>query len=633
GTSLQLYIIPPFWQTWWFYSLTGTLLLLMLYGIYRWRTRQLHQQRKNLAILVKERTEEVEAQKESLSIHASHLEVANTKIKLKNKKIMRQARKLKTIDRLKSQFLTNISHEFRTPLTLILNPLEEMISKGAANPEINGQLSIMNRNARRLLQLINQLLDLSKIESGNMPLQLKQQDIVQHLKSIAFSFDNLAKKHKINYSFNSEEKEIITTFDTDKFEKIIYNLLSNAFKYTPDEGTIHIHIETEYIHKKSLEDTSENKFIKIKISDSGIGITSEHLPFIFNRFYQGDPSLSRKTEGTGIGLSLTKELVEIHGGEISVESNPGQGTCFTILFPIKKISSSNISAPDHFVQDYILPDTAEDFEFTSEKFNTSEMENVPLLLIVEDNDDLRQLIKRIFSNHFRVEEAINGIEGWHKTIEFIPDLIISDVMMPHKDGLALCHQIKNDAKTCHIPTILLTAKTNGEEVGLSIGADDYITKPFNAKVLVLKVKNLLNSRLRLRDHIRSELGNLSTKSEVVPDCIHHKDQLFLEEATQIATKYLIDPDFDMETLYRELGMSRTLVYKKLKSLTGLGPNEFVRQIRLNKAAQLLLEKNSVTEVMHQVGFNHRSYFINCFKKQFNATPSEYALGKNIIKQT
>lgn len=626
GTSVQIYIKPPFWTTWWFKTALFFVFFIFLFIVYKLRTRQHHLHRRELEQKVKERTEEVEAQKEVLSDHAKSLQKANDDIKLKNKKIKKQANKLKVIDHLKSEFLANISHEFRTPLTLILVPLEEMIAASTAAPDNKEQLSIMNRNAKRLLQLINQLLDLSKLENGTIPIELSQKDIVAFLNSLKLSFQPLAHKHQIDYHFYSTEKVLYARFDSDQLEKIVYNLISNAFKFTEDGGSITVSatpIElTDPEH--DIGKGNSSRFIRITVSDTGQGIPKEHLPHVFDRFYQAEPSLVRKSDGAGIGLALTKELVELHGGKIKVDSEPGQGTCFTVFLPLVQDENTEINQAMLSENTRRQPEVAlEPYSEINESDNFGGTSNVPLLLIVEDNRDLRQQIRRIFHNQFRIEEAEDGAEGWKKASEKLPDLIISDVMMPGKDGFALCNQLKNDLSTSHIPTILLSARIDGEEKGLSIGADDYITKPFNAKTLVLKVRNLLETRQRFREQICRNLGLQNEAAN--KDSINNQDRVFIETATDIALKYLTDEKFEMEFFYKELGMSRTLVYKKIKSLTGLGPNEFIRQIRLNKASQLLREeKVSVSEAMFKVGFNHRSYFIKCFKAQFGHLPSEHA---------
>ena len=632
GAAIDIYIKPPFWQTWWFYSLTAFFGALLLYGLYRWRTRQLYLQRRKLERMVKERTEEVELQKDALSTQAANLKTANHEIKLKNKKIRRQANKLKIIDQLKSQFLANISHEFRTPLTLILVPLEEMISATAVNPETKSQLSVMDRNARRLLKLINQLLDLSKIENGNVPLELSRQNMVSFVQNIVRTFEALAVRKNISYRFLCPKEEIFMEFDQEKAENIIYNLVSNAFKFTPEGGKIEVSLaeasSTE--PEEGKKGVAGESYVQITVSDSGPGISEEHLPHIFDRFYQAEGSNVRKSAGTGIGLALTKEMTELHGGKITVKSKKGQGTCFRVLLPLRETVQEVRDIQEVPEKGSFLPYKAADDEIEEPNFAGStegpEKEEAPLLLIVEDNKDLRLQIKKILSQNYRVEEAENGTEGWQKACEYMPDLIISDVMMPGKDGFALCSQLKSDPATSHIPAILLTARTDSEEEGLRIGADDYITKPFNAKTLALKVRNLLDTRKSYREAICRNLGVSPSNSHPKPGgALNEQDTTFIDQATAIAITYLSDSDFKTDTLYRELGMSRTLVYRKMKSFTGLSPNEFIRKVRLNKASQMLKEgKLSVSEVMNLTGFNHRSYFIKCFKEEFGDLPSEHS---------
>jgi signal transduction histidine kinase/ligand-binding sensor domain-containing protein/DNA-binding response OmpR family regulator len=628
GTSLQIYIAPPFWATWWFYSLLALFTVCSLYALYRWRTRQHFHQRRELERMVKARTEEVEAQKTALAAHADHLKDANREIRLKNSKIQGQANKLQALDRLKSQFLANISHEFRTPLTLILVPLEEMLSAARAEGDTKQQLTVMNRNAKRLLQLINQLLDLSKLENGRIPLTQTQKDVVSFTKSVSDSFASLAQKHRIHLAFSSSREAIVASFDADKLEKILYNLLSNAFKFTPEGGHIRVSLQPLELTESGPHEgkVTQQHYLQLSVSDTGTGISPEHLPHIFDRFYQGDPSSVRKSDGTGIGLALTKELVELHGGRISVTSAPGQGTCFTVLLPLAEADPAAPGLPAGEAPQAEAPAEQEQEAAPQPQPEPGPAltSQAPLLLIVEDNPDLRQQIRRIFAQQFRVEEAADGLEGWQKASDLTPDLILSDVMMPGKDGLALCHQLKNDPGTSHIPTILLSARIDGEEAGLRIGADDYITKPFNARALELKVRNLLDTRQRLREAICRELGVQAEAAAPAPTGVTPPDKHFLQQASDIVLQHLANSDFDTEIFYRELGMSRSLVYKKLKSLTGLGPNEFIRQIRLNKASQLLLQgQHSVSDVMFEVGIQHRSYFIKCFRHTFGHLPSEH----------
>jgi signal transduction histidine kinase/ligand-binding sensor domain-containing protein/DNA-binding response OmpR family regulator len=646
GTSIDIYITPPFWATWWFYSLMVIIVLGSTYALYRWRTRQLYMQRKSLERMVKERTVEVEAQKEKLAAHAQNLKSANKEIKSKNKEILKQAEKLRTIDDLKTKFLANISHEFRTPLTLILVPLEDLISKSKPNSETNRLLSMMDRNARRLLHLINQLLDLSKIEHGKLKLDLKTDDINSFVRSLALPFGPLAKKDEIIYELNFPNEEVWAAFDADKVEKIVYNLISNAFKFTQSKGKIEVCLEKRQRMSCGIQNTqhSVEHYVQISVRDSGQGIDSNHLPFIFDRFYQAEPSSARKSEGTGVGLALTKELVSMHHGEINVESTLGLGTLFVVKLPcLAEISRENVNP--NAIEDDVAnsahgyleekPPESEIVDQYSDLTNLAQIEipplqadfqEAPLLLIVDDNDDLRFEIKRIFSTQFRVEEACNGNEGWSKALHHTPDIIISDVMMPEKDGLAFCKLLKNDPTTSHIPTILLSARTASEEAGLRCGADDYIIKPFKTNTLVLKVKNLMDSRQRFREVICKELGleKTFTKDTTFQAKICSQDIGFIEKSIDIAVQHLSNPDFELERFYRELGMSRSLVYNKLKSLTGLGPNEFIRRIRLNKAAQLLQnEAAKISDVMEEVGFNHRSYFVKCFKNEFGHLPSEH----------
>ena len=392
-----------------------------------------------------------------------------------------EAQKLHEVDEMKSRFFTNISHEFRTPLTLILGPVKQVIEK-LNEGKMKDDLSMVHRNANKLLGLVNQLLDISKLESGNMKLQTVSQNIIPLLKALVLSFTSYAERKSITLRFNTAEDEMIVYLDKDKIEKIFTNILSNAFKFTPDGGRIGANVNRD------------NGYLKVSITDSGIGIPKEKLARIFDRFYQVDGSHTREQEGTGIGLSLTKELVELHKGKIEVESEEGKGTTFTVSLPLGK---------DHLKMDEICEQETEKVKIIPEvdedrkrvdpakiDLENLEKDSLPLLLIVEDNYDVRYYIKDNLKKDYRVIEAIDGEDGWNKSIQQIPDLIVSDVMMPKMDGFKLCEKLKTDERTSHIPVILLTAKAAKSDKleGYEIGADEYVMKPFEPDELKSKNK-------------------------------------------------------------------------------------------------------------------------------------------------
>ena len=577
GASLKIIILPPWWQTAWAYLVYLLFIAGLIYLVWKAQLRRI-------------------------------------KIKQEYEMSKFEAQKLHEVDELKSRFFTNISHEFRTPLTLILGPAKQLFEK-IKDEKIKSELSLIHRNARKLLGLVNQLLDISKLESGNMKLQTSPQNIVSLLKALLLSFTSYAERKRITLKFNSVEDEIIVYIDKDKIEKIITNILSNAFKFTADGGRIETYVSR-----------NEN-FVDISISDTGIGIPKEKISKIFDRFYQVDESHTREREGTGIGLSLTKELVELHKGKIEVESEEGKGTRFTVSIPLGK---------DHLKSDEILEleptykKEKEKQEYYDETENKSEQkvdieflgkEELPLLLIVEDNSDVRSYINDNLNLEYRVLEAVDGEDGWNKSIEQIPDLIVSDVMMPKMDGFKLCEKLKTDERTSHIPVILLTAKVAKEDklTGYETGADEYLMKPFEPDELRVRIKNLIEQRKRLHQHFQKEGPFELNQSKITP-----VDKKFLQKAYSIISQNLSNESFGVEVFAEKLFVSKSLLHKKFVALTGEAPVEFIRRVRLNRAAKLIENKfGNLSEIAMEVGFNNPSYFAECFKKQFGITPSQY----------
>jgi len=538
--------------------------------------------------------------------------------------------KLKELDKMKSRFFANISHEFRTPLTLILGPLEKFRSKNK-DQESQTDLNLMQRNALRLQNLINQLLSLSKLESGKMKLKVKKEDIVSLSKGYTQSFESLAKQKNIKLEFKSDQENILVYLDQDKYEKILFNLISNAFKYTGSGGTI-----TVQVGRSSIQNS-----IQVSVSDTGSGVDSKKLPNIFDRFYQADDNNTKYQEGTGIGLALAKELVELHHGTITVESEPDKGTTFTLTLPIGK---------DHFnPEDFISVDEQEEKEgdsiimveqegypdIISETQGSDEDDDIliqedakPLLLIVEDNQDMRYYIRSNISGDFRLTEAEDGEHGYAKAIEKVPDLIISDVMMPKMDGIELCRKLKTDERTSHIPVILLTARASMEDrlEGLETGADDFLTKPFDQQELIVRVRNLILQRKKLQEKFKQNAKQLGLAQVLnLPESgLNSIDQKFLNKAFEIVNKHMEDEEFTAETFRNEIAMSKTQLHRKLSSLLGQSASVFIRSIKLKKAAELLKSKaGNVTEIALQLGFSNPSYFSKCFKDEFGVNPSDY----------
>ncbi len=525
-----------------------------------------------------------------------------------------EAENLKEIDQLKSRFFANISHEFRTPLTLIQGPAEQ-IASGDKKEDSKELAQVIIRNSKRLLRLVNQLLDLSKIESGQYKLKVRQANIVEIVKEIAASFESLADRTGIQFRIESTHAFIDGWFDRDAVEKIVTNMISNAFKFTPHDGEVRVSI--------GLSHASSHELVEITISDSGIGIPASEIDKIFNRFYQVDPTHTREHEGSGIGLALTKELVEVHKGTITVQSKEGEGSTFIVQLPIGKkddYSSESIDlSQEKELERVALLDVARSVDST--KFVAdAEGDQRPLILIVEDNTDMRHHIRTRLGDDYRTLEAVNGVDGVEKAIEAIPDLVISDVMMPKMDGNTLCRTLKQDEKTSHIPIILLTAKAGSESKieGLETGADDYLIKPFDAKELRVRIKNLIESRRKMRETF--------SRSSVFPHLLpagSSIDQQFINKAVATVHKHLSDESFETDQFSKEMFLSRAQLHRKLKGLSDLSATEFIRRTRLHYAKELL-EKNAgtIAEIADKVGFSNHSYFAKCFKEQFGHLPSE-----------
>lgn len=532
--------------------------------------------------------------------------------------VEKEKQRFEDLNKMKSHFFTNISHEFRTPLTLIIGPIKNLMAK-VGNQEDKKILQAMLKNAQRLLALINQLLALSRLEAGQLKLKAQEQDIVPLLKGIVLSFEPLANRHHIHLKFKQVTDNCLIYIDKEKIEKIFYNLLSNAFKFTPDHGRITVVVIE---HKTKVE---------IRLLDSGIGIPAEHLPQIFDRFYQGDASSTRHYEGSGIGLALTKELVELHKGTIKVTSKLNKGTVFTINFKkgkghlspaeIETELSINADSLGLIAKDTSLLEVAEPYE-TEQKISEVS-KDAPLILIVEDNLDVRYFIRQHLKDTYQILEAENGQEGIEKALEHIPDLIISDVMMPEKNGYELCETLKNDERTSHIPIIILTAKARQEEKneGLFVGADDYLIKPFDTAELLIRVKNLIRLRQLLRKQFAQKID--TPPKELVTNKI---DETFLEKLSFIVQENLTNEQFNVERFAQLTGMSTAQLNRKLRGLLDQSTNQFIQSTRLQYAANALLQQTdqSIGDIAFSVGFNSTAYFSKCFKKQYGMSPKNYA---------
>lgn len=587
GISITIIVKPPWWGTWWAYILYGVLLLAILYLIRRYEL---------------------------------------TRIRLKNQLKVEKVETvtLRKLDKLKSRFFTNISHEFRTPLTLILGQVESVMSSDIEVKE-KGKLQVANRNARRLLDLINQLLDISKIEAGSMVIKAEQHNLVSYLKSLFYSFESLAELQKITLKFESELENIPVKFDPDKMEKVFYNLVSNAFKFTPAEGEIKVSL-------KIIE-----SLVEIRVQDSGSGIPADRLSHIFDRFYQADSSNTREHEGTGIGLALTKELVELHKGNISVESKVNEGAAFVINLPLGDLRSKKESFAGEHLINSSHENNLNDLEILEKEWisngqnpekiiQTSDSNQTEIVLVVEDNSDVRAYIREQLEDDYKVIEGSNGEIGVSIAQSEIPDLIITDVMMPRMDGYTFCKEIRSDEKTSHIPIIMLTAKAGLDDriEGLETGVDDYLTKPFSAKELKVRVKNLIIQREKLRK--RFSTSTVIKPSDVSAVSI---DQEFLQKVILAIENKFEEVKFSVEDLADEVCMSVSQLNRKLNALISQPAGQFIRSLRLQRAADLL-KKNSgtVAEICYKVGFNDQAYFSRAFKKQFGISPTDYKKDNN-----
>ncbi|HKO79487.1 MAG TPA: ATP-binding protein, partial [Chitinophagaceae bacterium] len=523
----------------------------------------------------------------------------------------KEAERAHALEQLKTKFFTNVSHEFRTPLSLILAPLDKII-KQADDEEQKKQLNLVQRNAKRLLSLVNQLLDFRKIEVQGLKLHPSIGDIIKFAEDISHSFTDIAEKKGIQFSFSSDNDSLEIYFDKDKIEKILFNLLSNAFKYTHDKGKVSVHLAYNAPKESEKEGT-----VAIEVSDSGIGIPADQHEKIFERFFQTDVPESMVNQGTGIGLAITKEFVRLHGGVITVKSEPEKGTRFTVTLPARKIYEPPVlpASPP------VSAEEKEQIIFEDSQRNGKRK----TIVVAEDNEDLRFYLKENLRGEYHVEEATNGKDAWEKIKVLNPDLVVSDIMMPEMDGIELAKRIKSDTITAHIPVILLTAMGSEEKQieGFQAGVSDYITKPFTFEILATRIKNLLAQQKLLQKRFQKQIEVNPSEVTVTP-----VDEKFLKQALDVVEKYMDNPDFSVEDFSREMCLSRKALYNKILSLTGRAPLEFIRSIRIKRAAQLL-EKSGMTiaEIAYDVGFNNPKNFTKYFKEEFKVLPSQYMAGK------
>lgn len=579
GASIKIYVHPPFWRTTFAYILYACLAIsLVLYLRYR-------------------------------SIH-------KWKNKFRLDQEQKEAERIRELDRQKIKFLTNLSHEFRTPISLILGPVDSLLAQ--QNEKTYGQLQMIKRNAKRLLNLVNQLLDFRKMEEQELTLQESEGELVSFLKETSSSFKDLSERKKISFVFETDIDELHTRFDHDKLERILFNILSNAFKFTLEGGTIALHLE-----RMANPPDPCKTWVSIKISDTGIGIPENNKEKIFERFFQNSTDASVLNQGTGIGLSITKEFVQMHGGSIEVESKYHEGTTFYIHLPFIAATTNAISNNKELLK-ASEPDEEVSVEKSKEKtIEVNGKTETPLILLIEDNEDFRLYLKDNLRLHYKVVEASDGRDGWQKTLTHHPQLIVSDISMPHVNGIDLTKKLKSDKRTNHIPVILLTALAGEKEQlkGLETGANDYITKPFNFEVLNAKVNNLLTLNSTLKNTYSKQIRVLTPEIKIESD-----DEKLLNTILIYLEENLTNPQLSVEDLSRHVGMSRSSLYNKILELTGQTPIEFIRSVKLDKASVLLEKSNmNVAQIAYSTGFSTPHYFTKSFKAKFGMLPSEFMM--------
>lgn len=584
-TELAILVVPPFWKTWWFILIVFSIALYLLYYGINHRIKSLKKQEIHLKQLVEERTREIEEQKEKVQ-EATFDKIA---------------------------FFTNITHEFRTPVTLILGPVERAL-KLSTNPKVLEQLNIVSRNSRLLLSLINQLMDFRKVDSGKMELVKTKGDFVEFLENIILPFEDLGKDRGIEFKKQYRINPPVLLFDRDSMQKLIANLLSNAVKFTPDDGVITI-VASTYTDKS---DHKEKLYMSVK--DSGNGIPEDELELIFDRFYQSKshkPYAGSGQSGTGIGLYLCKKIIELHEGKIEAVNNVSGGASFRFIIPVERFQSD--AGHDIPVSDIQMEEISSAFD----KHIDESVRNKPLLLIVEDNADMRKYVKSLLIDEYQVLEAPNGLIGLSLTRKYFPDLIISDIMMPEMDGVEFCKELKAGFNTSHIPVIMLTAKSSVDSQieAMQYGADAFLIKPFDEQLLRAVIDNLTDKRKKIQQTFAATMD-----VSVMEFNEDSQDKKFIDKALRVVKENYFNPDFDVAEFIEAMGISRSLLHKKLTNLTGQSASRFIRTYRLNTARELIIRNRvshamNISEIAYQVGFNDPKYFTRCFTKQFGVQPS------------
>ncbi|WP_087521255.1 hybrid sensor histidine kinase/response regulator transcription factor [Polaribacter sp. SA4-12] len=579
-TSIALHIETPFWLTWWAYMIYGVLILFFLLSI-----------------------------------------ISYFNLKSKQKAAYQVQKEIEEVNKLKLQFFTNISHEFKTPITLILNPIEELLESVSNNDAfIKSKLNVVKRNADSLLRLVHQLMEFRRIEVGETKLGATKSNIINFVREVVFSFKSIAKKKDVTVSFECELYKVDIWFDWDKLEKILNNLVHNAIKFTPEGGEVKIIISKPFKDKIHIENRDiKTEYLQIEIKDNGVGIKKDELPFVFQRFYQVNQVAKNENKGSGIGLAITKDLVDLHHGTIAVTSDKLKGTNFLIKLPLGK---------EHLLSEEIIeiciPEPIKeeelDLDENLEKINI-EGNSKSTVLVVDDNRDIRQLIKDGLSKKYNILEAEHGREALNIALKMMPDIVITDVLMPEMDGVEFCCEIKKNIRTSHIPVIMLTALNLVEHKikGLESGADAYLPKPFKMKLLSVRVDKLIESRDLMRKRFQTE-------KELTPEkvTLNSTDEGFLRKIMDFMEVNMAKETYWVDELAFDMNTSRSTFFRKLKKLTGQSPNDFMRLIRLKRAMQLLEQNElSISQISYMVGFNDPGYFGKCFRKIYGDSPSKF----------
>lgn len=587
--TVEIVVTPPWYNTWWAKVLWSCLLVLVLYALTMYAISRIH----------------------------------------RRQEIMKQ-RHQEQINEAKLQFFINISHEIRTPMTLIISPLEKLIAEHSEKQQV---YLMIYRNAQRILRLINQLMDIRKLDKGQMHLKFRETDMVGFIEDLMQTFNYQAQKKNITFTFDKELPDadsLKVWIDLNNFDKVLMNVLSNAFKYTSDGGNIHILLKTGHnsAYRGALKD-----YFEICVTDDGIGIDKDKIKQIFERFYQINNDMTQSNFGTGIGLHLARSLVKLHHGLIKAENREDeQGTRFIIRLPLGSdhLKTDELENPDEAGSDLLMSQLSKDTLYETDNENTmaDEVKKPKAktryrVLIIEDDDEIRQYMRNELNTDFRISECTNGREGLEVILRDKPDLVISDIMMPEMDGITLCRKVKQNININHIPVILLTAKSKAEDriEGLETGADAYIVKPFNTELLRTTASNLIANRERLRGQL---IGEQQVEEKIVKIEMKSNDEILMGKVMKTINEHLTDPALNVEMLAANVGMSRVHMHRKLKELTNQSARDFIRNIRLKQAATLLREKNlSISEVAYATGFSNLSHFSNSFREFYGISPTEY----------